>query len=69
LGKDVGTKFGTEDTQKIAFHNQTPCIRANHITDPNDAPSSYDQNQVNNVVTAVKAILVALENKGILKTL
>lgn len=63
VGLTTGSQIATSDDQKLAFHNQTPCVRANHIADPSGGGTQDAEAR-----TAVNAILVALENKGILKT-
>jgi len=54
----TGTKFGASDTAKISVYNATPIIRQNHIVDATDAASA---------ITQINAVLIALENFGILK--
>lgn len=56
----TGVKIGTAITQKIGFYNVSPIAQSNHI--PDGSGSSADN------FTAVKAILVVLENLGITKT-
>ncbi len=56
LGKDVGTKIGTEAAQKIAFHGATPVIQADFITSPDTSGAQLK--------TAVDAIRTVLINKG-----
>jgi hypothetical protein len=54
-----GTEIGTTAAEKFAFHGATPVIQHIHIADaPGDSAA-------NNAVT-INAILVALEEKGIL---
>ena len=64
VGRSVGTSLGTEDTQKTGFHN-CAVVRANHIDNPTGGTGDAID-QASRI--AINAILVALENKGILKT-
>ncbi len=63
VGKTTGTRFGTEDTQKISVYGATPVIRANHIANPSGGLTTDAEAR-----TAINAILVAIENFGITKT-
>jgi hypothetical protein len=64
LGQATGSvQIATVATDKIGLYDATPVVRANHIIDAaggavNDAEAR----------TAINAVLVALENIGILKT-
>lgn len=60
-GLTVGTKIGTAAAQKVAFHGTTPNIQASHIADPSGAITDTDTE----ARAAIAAILVAIENKGI----
>ena len=57
---DVGTKFGGADTNKIAMYSATPLVRQNHIVDADGTLAD--------ATAKINAILVALENFGIVKT-
>lgn len=57
LGTTTGSQVATAANQKLAFHGATPVVQAAHIANPTDLASA---------ITAINAILVALENKGIL---
>lgn len=59
LGTTTGSKIGASDTAKVSVYNATPIVRQNHIANATDAASA---------ITQINAILVALENFGILKT-
>ena len=63
LGKGTGTKIGTEVTQKMAFYGETPVVQASAITDPAGGTTIDTQAR-----TAINAIIVALENIGIIST-
>lgn len=56
-GNPDGTSLGLSASEKISLHGATPVVQAAHIADPTDLATA---------LTAVAAILVALENKGIL---
>jgi len=61
FGHQVGTKIGTEASQKIAFYGKTPVIQASSISQPSggltvDSPAR----------TAINSILTALSNIGII---
>jgi len=55
----TGTKFGGSDTAKISVYNATPVIRANHIVDADGSLADC--------TAKLNAVLVALENFGIVK--
>jgi hypothetical protein len=57
LNTTTGTKIGTATTQKLAFHNAAPCVQAAHIANPASTAAAC--------ATAIAAILVVLENKGL----
>jgi len=57
VGKGVGTKFGTETTQKLGFFGKTPIVQVSAIGSP-----SAD---VNSLKTAVDLIRTALTNLGL----
>ena len=65
VGLTTGTQLGTSAAQKIALHGVTPTIQSLKINDPSSAGGTYSQAQVQSIVTAVNAILDALESKGI----
>ncbi len=66
LGTTTGTKIGTATTQKLGLYNATPVVQAGAITAPaatgstNVAPYGYTQAQADALITAVRAILVAI---------
>ena len=43
VGKGIGTKIGTETSQKIGFWSATPIIQPVHIVDATDASSVITQ--------------------------
>ena len=57
LGTTTGTKIGTAAAQKLGFWNATPVVQRSHITDATDAAT---------VITRANAIILALEQVGIL---
>lgn len=57
----TGHQIGTAAAQKWAFHGATPVVQASHIADPSGGATVDSEAR-----TAIDAILVALENKGIL---
>jgi hypothetical protein len=65
-GKSVGTSLGMADDQKVGFHN-CAVIRANHIDNPTGGGSGLTDAIDASARIAINAILVVLENKGILK--
>ena len=74
-GNDDGTIFGQDSSALISIWGATPGTQASHITSVSTAaattttPYGYAAStQADAIVTAVNAILVALENFGILAT-
>ena len=65
VGKGVGTKIGTETTQKIGFYGKTPVVQAGAITTPATQSGAYVQADVASLKTAIDAIRVALTNLGL----
>jgi len=61
FGTGAGTNLGKAANQKSAFHGATPVVQASHISDPSGGTTQDAEAR-----TAINAILVALENKGIL---
>ena len=61
-GNDDGCSLGQNAADKVSLHGATPCIKASHITDLGTSASGTE------ISVAVNAILLALENKGILAT-
>jgi hypothetical protein len=62
VGKDTGTKIGTESAQKLGFYGTTPVVQAAAITAPSGGGTSGVDNPAR---TAIVAILTALKNMGI----
>ena len=63
LSTDVGTKIGTDNTQKLGFYGNMPVSQQGAITDPTggltvDSPAR----------SAIASILTALRNLGIIST-
>ncbi len=56
LGTLLGLTIGADGAQKLSFHGAEGAAQAAHIVDPTDLASA---------LTAINAILVALENKGL----
>jgi hypothetical protein len=56
----TGTKLGASDTAKIGLYAATPIVRQNHIVDADGSLAD--------ATTKINAILVALENIGVVKT-
>lgn len=74
-GNDDGTIFGYASTSKISVYGATPAVQSNHITSVSTAaattttPYGYAAStQADAIVTAINAILVALETFGITAT-
>jgi hypothetical protein len=65
LGKSVGTKIGTEASQKLAVFGATPVIQASAISTPSNQGATYNQTDAQSIVTAVNYIITALKNFGI----
>lgn len=64
-GVTTGLKIGTATTQKLALHGVTPVVQAGAISAPASQGGTYNQSDVQSIVTAVNSIRVALTNKGI----
>lgn len=70
-GNPDGVALGQSATDLIALHGVTPVARAAAITAPaatastSTTPFGYSQTQADALVTAVRAIIVALQAKGI----
>ncbi len=58
-GNDDGQVLGQDSADKVAFHGATPVAQASAIALATGAT-------IATVVTAVQAILTALENKGMI---
>jgi len=58
-GNDEGTVLGQGDTDKVGFYGVTPIVRAAHIADATDAATA---------ITRVNAVILALENLGLVKS-
>ena len=67
LAKSTGTIIGTEITQKLGFFDTTPVIKQNHIDDATGAGGTYNQTQVQSIVSAVNAAVLVLEKFGFIK--
>lgn len=74
-GNDDGTIFGQDSSELISVWGATPVAQQSHITSVSTAaattatPYGYAAStQADGIVTAINAILVALENFGILAT-
>lgn len=65
VAKSVGTKIGTESTQKIAFYGATPIVRQTAPSAPSSAGVIYSQSQVQSIVDSVVSIETVLHNIGI----
>lgn len=66
FGRTTGTKFGTATDQKVAFYGETPVVQAGAITAPTDAGALYNQATAQTNVDAVKALITAVKNFGII---
>jgi hypothetical protein len=62
VGKDTGTKIGTESAQKLGFYGTTPVVQAGAITAPSGGGTAGVDNPAR---TTIVAILTALKNMGI----
>lgn len=51
-----GNSLGLSASEKVSFHGVTPVVQAAHIANPTDLATA---------LTAVNAILVVLEEKGL----
>lgn len=60
LGTSVGTKIGTETTQKIAFFNATPVIQQSTISDPAGQANDLDSE----ARTAINSLIDRLQAFG-----
>jgi hypothetical protein len=58
-GNDDGTVLGQGDTDKIGFYGVTPVVRAATIADATDAATA---------ITRINAVILALENLGLVKS-
>lgn len=76
LGKNTGTKIGTEITQKISFHNSTPVVQrsgaaqaaVSTTASTQSTPYGYTTSaQADAIVTLLNEIRAALVEKGIIK--
>lgn len=56
VGGSVGTTFGKDSSAKVSVYGVTPVVQASHIADATDAATA---------ITKLNAVLVALENFGI----
>ncbi len=61
----TGTKIGTGTTQKIGFYNATPVTRRAAITAPTAAGASYAQATAATWVSAINALITALQDLGL----
>ena len=77
LGQATGkVQVGTAATDYVGLYDATPVVRANHVTDAAvqvlDGSDTVDKTKLTADIlsckTAINAILVALENLGVLKT-
>lgn len=59
-GKGVGTKIGTETSQKIAFFNATPVIQQSTISDPAGQANDLDSE----ARTAINSLIDRLQAFG-----
>ncbi len=64
VAKGVGTKIGTESTQKLAFFGATPIARQATISTPSSAGGTYSQSQVQSIVNAVIELNTLVTNFG-----
>ena len=66
-----GSTVGKSSTSKLSVYGATPVIQASAITAPvttastTTTPYGYTSTQADAIVTAVRAIIVALQNYGI----
>lgn len=65
FAKGTGTKIGTESTQKIGFFGATPVVRQANINVPSTQGATYNQADVNTIVSSVTSILTVLDNYGL----
>lgn len=70
-GGSDGTSMGASASEKISFYGVTPVVQAATFTavtttaSTTTTPYGYTSTQADAIVTAVNAIIVALENVGI----
>jgi hypothetical protein len=70
LGSGDGVTLGQSATDKVSLHGVTPVVQAAAITLPaataatNSSPYGFSQAQADALVTAVRAMIVALQAKG-----
>lgn len=66
-----GTQLGQSASDKVGLYGATPVVQAAAITPPvatastNSSPYGYTQAQADALITAVRAMQVALKNAGI----
>ena len=66
LGKNVGTKFGTETSQLLAFYGNTAVNQPDTVADPNNQGGSYVQSDVQSIVGKVNEIIDRLQELGLI---
>lgn len=65
-GRTTGTMIGTATDQKVSVFGEAPVVQASAITAPTDAGALYNQGTAQTNVDAVKALLTAIKNFGII---
>jgi len=65
VGKGVGTKIGTESTQKIGFFGKTPIVRPAAISTTLAAGGTYSQAVEDSYKIAIDDIKTVLINLGL----
>ncbi len=66
LGGTTGTKIGTATTGKLSFFNATPVVRQATINAPTSNGGTYNQSDVNSIVTAVNNVISTLRTYGLI---
>ena len=66
LGRTTGTKIGTAIDQLLGFYGATPVDRPASVSDAGSVGATYSQSEVEQIVTAVNAVIARLVELGLL---
>ena len=67
-GRTTGTKIGTSTLQKIGFYGVNPVTQPDLLTDPVTQGATYDQGDVNDIVSAVRGLIDRQQDLGLMNT-